>query len=109
MAALKALVIFMGLLIAAAMGLIAWGLYEKAADPDFKPFASLAKKVVAEEPALRPFSHINIELPEGCAIANIQPDEDRLFVTIGPGRACTRIIIIDVARGRLIGTIGPQP
>ena len=51
MAALKTLVIGMGLLIVAGMGLIAWGLYEKVADPGFKLFAGDGETVGATESA----------------------------------------------------------
>lgn len=109
MAALKALVIVMGMLIAAAMALIAWGLYEKAADPDFKPFAGLGGDAKLEERPIEGFPHVDLDLPEGCAIVDIQPDDDRLFVVVGPGGACARIVVIDIDNGRVLGTIGARP
>ena len=57
MAALKALVIAMALVIVAGMALMAWGLYEKAADPGFKPFPG-GGEAAAPQASVRPFGRL---------------------------------------------------
>ena len=108
MAALKTLVIALALLIVAGTGLIAWGLYEKAADPGFKPFAGSGEPPPAKTPT-RPFGRIDLDLPAGCAIADSRPDGDRLYVRIGPPGPCARIVVVDIVQGRVLGTIAVAP
>ena len=108
MAALKALVIAMALLIVAAMGLIAWGFYEKAADPDFKLFADDGETAPQEAPA-RPFGRVDLNLPSGCAITGSRPDGERLYVHVGPPGPCARIVVVDIVRGRVLGTVAVSP
>ena len=108
MAALKTLVIVMALLIVAGTGLIAWGLYEKAADPGFKPFAG-GGEPPPEEASARPFGRIDLDLPSGCTIADSRPDGERLYVRVGPPGPCARIIVVDIVHGQVLGTIAVVP
>lgn len=108
MAALKALVIAMALLIVAGMGLMAWGLYEKAADPGFKPFAG-GGEAAPPQASVRPFGRLDLDLPSGCAIADSRPDGERLYVHVGPPGPCARIVVIDIVGGRVLGTVKVSP
>ncbi len=108
MAALKALVIAMALLIVAGMGLIAWGLYEKAADPGFKLFAGDGE-AAPPQASVRPFGRVDLELPAGCTIADSRPDGERLYVRVGPPGPCARIVVVDIVRGRVLGTVSVSP
>ena len=100
MRALKALVIGMGLLIAAGMALIAYGFYSTATDPGFAPFSP------STGPA-RGFGEASVTLPSGCTIVEVQPDGDRLYLRIGPPISdCERVIVLDAHTGEVLGTIG---
>ena len=39
----------------------------------------------------------------------VNPDGDRIYLTIGPPGPCNRIVVINVADGRVLGTVQPQP
>ncbi|MBT3307503.1 MAG: hypothetical protein HN377_13615, partial [Alphaproteobacteria bacterium] len=66
---------------------------------------------VAEAPTieapLKTFGTISLNLAEGCAITDVRPDGVRAYLTIGGGATCSRIIVIDTVRGRILGTIKP--
>ena len=108
---LKGLVIGLGILIVVAMAAIAYGLYHKSTDPDFALFSPPA----ADEPGRRwrknppkPFGELAVPLPEGCRIATIRPTRGRrLFLLIGPEGPCERVVVVDIAKGAVLGTITP--
>lgn len=119
MAALKSLVIGMGVLIVIGITVLGWGMYKKANDPDFKFFKSDDDPVVqTAEPAIpqpspmapvKAFGDINIRLDAGCSIQSLTPQGNRLFLQIGPDRPCEQIIILDLASGATLGTIKVSP
>ena len=112
---LKGLVIGLGLLIAAGMALFAYGLYQKIADPEFTFFPAEtgdAPPVAAVPPvAAAPgaFGTIAVPLPEGCVLARVIPEGDRLYLRIGPTGRCERVVVVDVATGSVLGTITVGP
>jgi len=91
--ALKALVIFMGVLIVAGLAALAWMMIGIANRP----------------PADRPATALSLGLPAECAIATIVAAGERLAVLAdGPSAAgCRRIWLVDPARLRVVGTIDP--
>ncbi|MCH7693151.1 MAG: hypothetical protein IID50_06870 [Proteobacteria bacterium] len=120
MQVLKGLVIGMGLLIAAGMALFAYGLYQKIADPEFTFFpGDTGDEAPAAAPApadLAPrlaapgaFGTIAVPLPEGCILARVIPEGDRLYLRIGPAGRCERVVVVDVATGSVLGTITVGP
>jgi len=101
---LKGTVVGLGVLIVLAGGLLAYGLYQKSQDPGWRLFSSAP----APSPsASKPFGVINLDLPEGCVIARVRPDGERAYLTIGPSGACNRIVVVNIATGRVLGTIQP--
>lgn len=104
MGALKGLVLTMGLLIVVAMGALAYGLYHKASNPDFRLFGGGADKPAG-------FGEVRLAAPSGCVIASSDVEGGRLFVRFGaaaggetkPG--CERIVVIDVASGATVGVV----
>ena len=121
MQALKTLVAGLGLLIVIGSGVLVWGLYQKATDPDFKMFsfgaaapdraATAQPSVPAAAPASavgRPFADVDLGLPATCEIADMQVAAGRLFLRIGGGPGCERIVAVDPADGRVLGTIAAR-
>ncbi len=101
---LKSLVIGLGVLIIAGLGLLAYGFYHKAHDPGWRMFAPAGK---ATRPAAA-FGSVGLDLPAECAIYDVAPDGDRLYLTIGPEDGpCARVVVFDVAAGRVLGVIKP--
>jgi hypothetical protein len=104
--ALKALVVGLGVLIVGGMGLLGYGLYMKASDPDFSIFRDDADKLI---PA-KQFGRVGLNLPKGCSIVEMRPDAKRLYLHIGPPvKSCERIIVIDAIDGTVLGTIETGP
>ncbi len=101
MQALKAVVILLGVLIVISFVLLIYGFYARMTDPDFtvtKPREEAAPRVG------------RIAVPAGCAVAEMRPADERLFVRlVGDDEGCNRIMIIDVDSGREIAvfTLGP--
>ncbi len=121
---LKGLVIGMGVLIVIGMAVFAYGLYQKITDPEFTFFAaepgdgapaSASASASAPPPAPAPappgaaFGTIAVPLPEGCVLARVIPEGDRLYLRIGPAGRCERVVVVDVATGSVLGTIAVQP
>ena len=109
MQSVKALVIFMGLLILAGLGLLVYGVVgqvSEIAGPGTPPGT----------PAGTPggFGAASVTLPAGCVLAEARLDEGRLVLRAeGPsGRPdCQQVILLDPASGAELGriTIAPQP
>lgn len=110
---LKSLVIGMGVLILVGLALLAYGIVQKTRDPGWRmvspPPAQPAPAASGAAPAARAFGDVNLRLPEGCAIEALRPDGERLYLTIGPAGPCARVVVVDVARGRVLGTIKTGP
>ena len=125
MRALKGLVVGLTILIVVAMTVIAYGLYRKSDEPDFKFFSLGGKETaaVANQPAALPsptpamggaptnaFGDVLLSLPEGCTIASVSGDGARIFLKIGPaGTTCERVIVVNAASGALLGTLKVSP
>ncbi|MBP5856510.1 hypothetical protein KAJ83_05785 [Marivibrio halodurans] len=94
MQALKALVIGMGvLLILGVVGLV------------YAIVTDAGKKVAPLAGAGTP---MRVELPAGSAVKGIHPDGDRLYLHLETGSG-TRILILDSATGRDLGSIDLVP
>ena len=127
MQALKVLVTILTILIIIAVTVIAYGMYRKSADPDFKFFklgdnyssqgeiqlpaspnnAGAIKNGVYTPSA---FGEVILPLPKGCNISTVNGNGYRLFLKVGPtGTTCERVIVIDPANGALLGTIKVSP
>ena len=85
MAALKALVVILGLLIVLGTGLIVYTL--------------------ATGPRTAGFGTAGIPVPAGATVAGMVGLGDRLALHVTQPGAPDRILIVDIARGRLLGTL----
>ena len=123
MVALKTLVAAMGILIVFGIGVLGYGMYKKAQDPDFTFFEAdpitlaapaVTPPLVPPAPAaprrpLRPFGDIALPVPAGCDIVEMKPHRRFLYLRIGPSRACTRVIVVDLLGGKVLGTLSVEP
>ncbi len=114
---LKSLVIGLGVLILLGMTLLVYGFYQKANNPGWRMFSSQSVSGGPAAPAA-PFGGLDLKLPEGCVIGRVTPDGERAYIRVRPhgaergtplGGPCNRIIVIDVVRGQVLGTIKPGP
>ena len=112
---LKSVVIGLGILILLGMTLLTYGLYQKARDPAWRLFSGPAPGEF-QAPALTPaaadakaFGTLGLHRPDGCLITQVRPDGGRVYLSIGPPGPCNRLVIVDVVRGRVLGTIQPRP
>ncbi len=97
MQALKALVILMGVLIVAGMGLLAYGLLtrtgERAGPGDGSPLVE--------------FGTLELALPDGCVVAGSELSGERLVVRFSGQveRGCQQVVVIDLVNGRVLGRV----
>jgi hypothetical protein len=101
MQALKALVIFMAVLIVAGMALLVYGLVTRGGDSGGALFGG-----AAGGPAT-----LDLAVPEGCAIAGTELNGDRLVIRLDglAERDCQQVLVVDLADGRLLGRIRAVP
>ncbi len=104
MKSIKALVIFMGRLILAGLGLLVYGVVGQVSEVA-GPGAPGAPDG---------FDAASVTLPAGCVLAEARIDEGRLVLRAGGPASrpdCQQVILLDPASGAELGriTIAPQP
>jgi len=115
MRAIKALVIFMGILLAAGIGLVVYGVMAKFNKPTTPSHAGAESPIPSGGPANQGslpanFGTMNLPLPTGAKVEQVLSAGDRLVVKLGgTGDALPRLLVIDPARGSLVGTITFTP
>ena len=114
---LKALVAIMGALIVVMMGVVGYGLYQKAVDPEFRFFDLGGKEAAA--PASGPVSaptaplpaaaggydRLALGLPEGTEVHQVAADGGRLFLHLRLADGTERVLTLNAATGEVLGTI----
>ena len=98
MQALKALVIFLGVLIVAGMGLLVYGLMTRVSWQ--KDDAGQAAVDTA-----RPFGLIEAALPKGAKVAGVSVDGGRAIVDIRLSNGGAELRVYDLATGQAHGSI----
>ena len=101
MQSIKALVIFMGLLILVGLGLLVYGMVNQVSE-----VAGPDDPAAPNTPG--GFDEVEIPLPTGCSVVETRIDGDRLIVrTDGPDsyEPCQKIIIIDLESGEILGRV----
>ena len=101
MQSIKILVIFMGLLILAGLGLLVYGVVNQVSE-----VAGPGGPVAPDAPG--GFDEVEIPLPAGCSVVETRVDGGRLIVrTDGPdsNAPCQKIIIIDLESGEVLGRV----
>lgn len=102
MLAIKVLVIGLGLLIAASMGLLVYGFYAGVADRQ--------PETEYQEPD-RPgqLSEIILPVDARCRIVDASMDGRRLLVRTGDEPGCQQVFLIDTKNKAIITTVRPGP
>lgn len=98
MQALKALVIFMGVLIVAGMGLLVYGLMTRASWQE-----DGAARAAAD--TAQPFGQVEAVLPKGANVAGVSVDGGRAIVDIRLSNGGAELRVYDLATGRVHGSI----
>lgn len=110
---LKGIVIAMGVLIVAGMALLAYGVATKVWAPATPVVGASAPSALPQPPAAG-FGTVPVMVPKGCIFGPVVADGDRVYLRLVPAGAaastpaCERIIVLDMARGRVLGTIVPS-
>lgn len=106
MRALKALVIFMGVLIILGLVVLGYGLYIKAKKVTSEAPPTLA--AAPDRPVTGEFGDVQLKMPLGATVEQMEAVAGRLVVRLA-GNGSDRIIIIDPLTGRVTGTIALVP
>ncbi|GAB4394474.1 MAG: hypothetical protein Tsb0032_19960 [Kiloniellaceae bacterium] len=113
MQALKALVIFMGILIMAGMALLVYGLVTRTGGGGGEDIAGGGQQGagMGGGAAMVDFGTLNLAIPDGCTIAGSELAGDRLVVRVTGqvGRGCQQLVIVDLASGRELGRVKAVP
>lgn len=122
MQGLKALVIFMGVLIVIGMGVLAYGLVTKFGKEAQMEKAKLEQAQISTVPVIQapssgmpavkykhqpamPFGDVDALLPEGSMIIEFIPNKRRLLIVFKDAMGARAIKVINVANGNDMGTI----
>jgi len=102
MKALKVLVIFMTVLLVAGLGLVGYGVVNRA--PQSKPGHAAATVASAAAGAEgRDFGTVEVALPVGARIEQMAVAGDRVVLRVS-GAGAERLIVLDPAIGRVAGS-----
>ncbi len=108
MQALKALVIIMGVLIVAGTAVVVVTIYNRM---NRMADVEATAPPPAPAPAMPPasFGAASVTIPDGCRITATIPAGERLLLQLGSAPRCNRILVLDLASGRLLGSIDLVP
>lgn len=104
--ALVALVIGLGVVIVLGMGVIAYGLAQKAADPSFRFFATTPSD--APKDATKGTvagADISVPLPVGTSVVSVTRADDLLMVHTVDEEDASAVLFIDLKDGRIVRRI----
>ena len=117
---LKSLVIFLTILIVLALGLLGYGFIKRSTDPNWRLFHTPEKSEISKlvrsktivsdqkKTQLKPWGHINLNLPSNCHISDFRTDGARLYLMIEPVGECQKLLVIETDTGRVLGSITPS-
>ena len=105
MQGLKVLVVVMGILIVISIPSAGASITGSRSE------ASPAAKGVLSRRCAHPKSlgEVRVDLPAGCAVVEMRPHADRLYLRTGPTGLCERIIVLDATSGQVLGTFVLRP
>jgi hypothetical protein len=105
MRALKTLVIVMGVLILAGMGLVGYTLIKRGMNTPASPSLGAQAPSAAEHP----YGPVEIELPQGAHVASTHTAGGRLVIELALAGGAERVLVVDLSSGAILGTIDLKP
>ncbi|MBI3444319.1 MAG: hypothetical protein HY055_02890 [Magnetospirillum sp.] len=107
MKAIKGLVLFLGILLVAGLGVLGYGLYSKA------PFKGTSATMVASPLAgtsIAEFGNIAVPVPAGTRIEQMSIAGDRVILRLSGGGP-ERVLVLDPGHGKVAGSfvLTPEP
>ena len=96
---LVALVIIMGVLIVAGLVVVVVTIVSRMGSGN----------ATASRAAAAPFAAVDLPIPAGCEVKETTTADDRLILRLGSGERCNQLLIVDMATGRLLGTLRLVP
>jgi hypothetical protein len=115
MQALKAIVIFMGVLIVIGMGVVAYGIMLKFEEWQAKKDAAPEPPAVTAPAVTTPVvaevwtGDLNVAIPAGARVAETVVAEGQMIVRLSLADDSQRYLIFDLGTGKQIGAIELQP
>ena len=55
------------------------------------------------------FATVDLPVPAGCQVMETTTADDRLILRLGSGERCNQVLIVDMATGKLLGTLRLVP
>ncbi|MDP6305499.1 MAG: hypothetical protein QF833_02305 [Alphaproteobacteria bacterium] len=110
MQALKALVIGMGILILVAMAVLAVTIYKRATTPGGETAMGDGPRAGgASGLSFGAFGSVDLPVPAGAQVEEVDSGDGRLTLRLRLDDGSTRIMVVDLSSGALLGTLVLQP
>lgn len=109
MQALKALVIFMAVLIVAGMALLVYGLVTRTGAPEGTGGGTAGGALFGAGSGAP--ATLDLPVPDGCTIAGAELNGEHLVIRLDglAERDCQQVLVVDLASGRLAGRVRVVP
>ena len=107
---MKFIVVFFGLLIAAAITLLIYGFLNKINDPSWSlfPKTDFNHNKINPNKEVNIFGEVRLKLPKHHIIKSVWSGENILYVVTGPSEiGPNRIFVLEGATGRILGSVIP--
>jgi hypothetical protein len=96
---LVALVIIMGVLIVTGLVVVVVTIVNRMG----------AGNATVSRAASAPFAVVDLPIPAGCEVKETTTTDDRLILRLGSAERCNQVLIVDMATGKLLGTLRLVP
>ncbi len=104
---LKILVAVMGVMIIVGVGIVAYTIISRMNAGE--PIAGAAREPVRKWPSPKAFGDVDVKLPAGAVVEEMESGLRRLTVRIRTADGEQHILVFDLADGRKLGTIRLAP
>lgn len=103
MKAIKALVVFMGVLLVVGLGLVGYGVATKTGKPE-----TAVKPATVAAGAAAPFGEVTVPVPAGTRLEQTLVAGEKVVLRV-TGAGADRLIVLDPADGRITGSFVLSP
>ena len=103
MKAIKALVVFMGLLIVVGLGVLGWGLMRQSGSPDLPPSPVAAPPTLEDAPPA--FNTVFLAEPPGTTLQAVSLHGPTLVLTLTGGGTADRVVLFHLPTAQVHGRI----